>query len=121
MILSVCEYIRLCLAIGDAYLDYPFGGDPAVLRHCGNKKIFAIATERDGAAYVNLKAAPDDVARYLRELPCAMPAWHMNKKHWFTIELSGELPDGEIEALTRRSFALVAPKPRRRSRGISDG
>ncbi|MBI3624059.1 MmcQ/YjbR family DNA-binding protein, partial [Candidatus Saccharibacteria bacterium] len=33
--------------------------------------------------------------------------YHLNKKHWNTIVLSGQLPWDEIQALIRHSYDLV--------------
>ena len=36
------------------------------------------------------------------------PGYHLNKRHWITIALGGDLPADEIEELIADSYALVA-------------
>jgi predicted DNA-binding protein (MmcQ/YjbR family) len=37
-----------------------------------------------------------------------MPGDHLNKKHWNTLVLSGQLEWGEVQGLIRHSYELVA-------------
>jgi predicted DNA-binding protein (MmcQ/YjbR family) len=39
-----------------------------------------------------------------------MPGYHLNKKHWNTIILTGQLSQAEIEDLIRHSYLLVSEK-----------
>ncbi|MCW8921281.1 MAG: MmcQ/YjbR family DNA-binding protein [Sedimenticola sp.] len=39
-----------------------------------------------------------------------MPGYYMNKKHWITISLGGDLPDAILTELTAKSYALVVSK-----------
>ena len=43
------------------------------------------------------------------------PGYHMNKKHWNTVEIEGGIPDLELRKMIDHSYDLVAkglPKPR---------
>lgn len=42
------DAISACLAFPASYEDYPFGEEWAVMRHTGNKKMFAAIFERQG-------------------------------------------------------------------------
>lgn len=55
---------------------------------------------------MNLKDAPDEVAANV-ETGKVYKAYHMNKKHWYTIILDESLTDGEIIEFIRRSFEIV--------------
>ncbi len=55
---------------------------------------------------MNLKDAPDEVAAHV-ETGKVYKAYHMNKKHWYTIILDESLTDGEIIEFIRRSFEIV--------------
>ena len=37
----------------------------------------------------------------------AYPAYHMNKKHWYTIFLNDLVPDDEIIGMVEKSYELV--------------
>jgi len=36
-----------------------------------------------------------------------MPGYHLNKKHWNTVVLTGQLPWEEVQGLIRHSYDLV--------------
>lgn len=100
---EVEEYI---LSMPNARLDYPFGSDVAVYK-AGNDKMFALITEGSDPLRLSLKSDPN-LALLLREkYESVQPGWHLNKKHWNTIVLTGQLDDDEIKDLIRHSFELV--------------
>jgi predicted DNA-binding protein (MmcQ/YjbR family) len=45
--------------------------------------------------------------RLRKEYETVMPGYHLNKKHWNTIVLTGQLPWEDVEALIRHSYDLV--------------
>lgn len=106
----------------EAVEDFPFAIDVAVFKVRG--KMFATLTENEGRAYTNLKCDPQE-ALMLRDLfPEVTPGYHMNKKHWNTVRLGGDLPRGEIERLIDNSYALVVrgmPRKTRQSLEITYG
>jgi len=89
----------------DAILDFPFGPETAVFKV--RNKMFATLVETEGQAWSNLKCDPTE-ALMLRDIfPEVRPGYHMNKKHWNTIELQGNLPQSEIERMIDNSYTLV--------------
>lgn len=55
---------------------------------------------------INLKAPPERVAELLK-LSGILPAYHMNKKHWYTVVLDGTLSTERVSALIDESYASV--------------
>lgn len=89
----------------EAELDYPFGPEVAVFKV--RDKMFATLAETAGTPTANLKCDPQE-ALILRDLFVeVIPGYHMNKKHWNTITLDGEIPHGEIERMMDNSYALI--------------
>lgn len=108
------ELITYCLSLTDVYKDYPFGEEWTVLRHAGNQKMFALLFQRDGRPCVNLKCEPNR-AQFLRGIfKEVKPGYHMNKEHWNTVILDGDLPDEEIMDMAQHSFELTKPKKRKK-------
>lgn len=100
---TVEEYI---LSMPNAVLDYPFGEDVAVYKV--DDKMFALIAEKKHPINLSLKCAPD-LSTVLREkYETVMPGYHLNKKHWNTIVLTGQLPWEELQALIRHSYDLVS-------------
>jgi predicted DNA-binding protein (MmcQ/YjbR family) len=89
-----------------AKLDYPFGENTAVYKV--NDKMFALVSENKEPLQISLKCDPQ-LAETLREkYESVMPGYHLNKKHWNTIVISGQLNWDEIKDLIRLSYDLVA-------------
>lgn len=104
---QVEEYL---LSMPNARLDYPFGKDAAVYKiGSGDKsKMFAIIGEGSYPVQLSLKCDPQ-LAVVLREkYETVQAGYHLNKKHWNTIVLTGQLPWEEVQGLIRHSYDLVA-------------
>lgn len=99
---EVEEYI---LSMPNAVLEYPFGEGVAVYKV--QDKMFALIAEGKDPVSLSLKCDPQ-LAVVLREkYESVMPGYHLNKKHWNTIVLSGQLPWEEVKGLIRHSYQLV--------------
>jgi len=113
------QIIEFCLTLPAAYEDYPFDsmGDPGawtVMRHKTNKKSFALIYERHDKLRVNLKCDPFE-ADFLRQVfEDVTPGWHMNKVHWNTVTLGGDVSEDELQRMIERSYDLIKPKARAR-------
>lgn len=93
------------LGMPNTTLDYPFGEGVAVYKV--HDKMFALVSEGKEPVNLSLKCDPQ-LAETLREkYVTVMPGYHLNKKHWNTIILSGELPWDEVKALIDHSYRLV--------------
>jgi predicted DNA-binding protein (MmcQ/YjbR family) len=108
---QVEEYL---LSLPNARLDYPFGEDVAVYKAgdpstgSGQGKMFALVRENKIPVQISLKSDPL-LAETLREkYDTVMPGYHLNKKHWNTIVLTGQLSWEDIQGLIRHSYDLVA-------------
>jgi predicted DNA-binding protein (MmcQ/YjbR family) len=98
------------LSLPNARLDYPFGEDVAVYK--AHDKMFALITENKMPLQISLKCDPK-LSEILREkYETVMPGQHLNKKHWNTILLSGQLSWEEIQGLIRHSYDLVSGEPK---------
>lgn len=101
------EYL---LDFPNARLDFPFGEGTSVYK-VGEKKggkMFALIQDGSDPLRVSLKCDPL-LAQTLREkYETILPGYHLNKKHWNTIILTGQLNDDEIKDLARHSYNLVA-------------
>ncbi len=97
------------LSFPGARLDYPFGKDVAVYKagEAEDAKLFALIAEGSNPLRLSLKCDPL-LAKTLRErYETVLPGYHLNKKHWNTIILSGQLSWEEIQDLIRLSYNLV--------------
>lgn len=98
-----------------ASLDHPFGPEVDAYKVAG--KVFALVL-RGGPAgrRVNLKAAPADGAALRAAHRSITAGYHMDKRHWITIELDGTVPDALLAQLVDDSYDLVVEGLPRRVR-----
>lgn len=88
----------------------------AVFRHTKNQKWFAVFMRVDGGKLglksgvaleiLNIKCKPD-LAAILRDTDQILPAYHMNKKHWISANLSSKISLEQVEDLIDLSFELT--------------
>jgi predicted DNA-binding protein (MmcQ/YjbR family) len=93
------------LSMPGARLEYPFGEGVAVYKT--TDKMFALISEDKLPVNLSLKCDPQ-LAQLLRDkYETVMPGYHLNKKHWNTLVLTGQLPWEEVQALIRHSYDLI--------------
>jgi len=105
------EVEEFLLSMPNAWLDYPFGKEVAVYKvghkETGDGKMFALVAEGSEPVRISLKCDPQ-LAKLLREkYETVMEGYHLNKKHWNTILLTGQLPWEDVQGLIRLSYNLV--------------
>lgn len=109
------ELIDLCLTFPGSVEDYPFGEESCILRHSSNRKWFGLVLELEGQLCINLKCQPMQADFWRRVYRDCRPAWHMNKVHWNTVYVDGDVPEEELTRMIGDSFALTAAKPKMKS------
>lgn len=100
---QVEEYL---LSMPGAKLDYPFGENTAVYKV--QDKMFALVTEKKEPVRISLKCDPLLAETLRQKYESVMPGYHLNKKHWNTIVLTGQIDWDEIKDLIKHSYDLVA-------------
>lgn len=100
---TVEEYL---LSLPSARLDYPFGEEAAVYKV--KDKMFALVREKSDPVQLSLKCDPLLAETLRQKYDSVMPGYHLNKKHWNTIVLSGQLSWDEIKDLINLSYRLVS-------------
>ena len=98
---------RYLLDKPEARLDYPFGPEVAVYKV--RDKVFALASAYGaGLTRLNLKCDPQEAEQLRMAFPDIISAgYHMNKKHWNSVNLNSALPQRELERMVDNSYALV--------------
>ena len=94
-----------CLNKSAANESTPFGEDVLVFKVGG--RIFALAPLDEVPATANLKCDPDLALELRDRYEQVRPGYHMNKKHWNTVELDSGIPDTELRKMIDHSYELV--------------
>jgi predicted DNA-binding protein (MmcQ/YjbR family) len=96
------------LSMPSAIREYPFGEGVAVYK--AGDKMFALIAEGKQPVRISLKCDPQLSAVLREKYDEVMPGYHLNKKHWNTIVVSGQLSWEEVQALIRHSYDLVTSR-----------
>ena len=87
---------------------YPFGPEALVFKVMG--KMYALVSQKEEPPRLTLKVNPPDGEVLVDQFDSVVPGYYMNKKHWVTISLNGELPFDMIHDLSEKSYKLVVSK-----------
>ena len=77
--------------------------------------MFALAALDEVPPTVNLKCDPDLALDLRDRYEQVSPGYHMNKKHWNTVEIESGIADIELRKMIDHSYDLVidrVPKPK---------
>jgi predicted DNA-binding protein (MmcQ/YjbR family) len=99
---NVADY---CLNKPFAEETYPFGETTTVFKVRG--KMFALTPAEENPATINLKCDPTRAIILRQDHPEITAGYHMNKVHWNTLDLRGNLPDELVAEFIDHSYNLV--------------
>jgi predicted DNA-binding protein (MmcQ/YjbR family) len=109
--MDLAQFREYCLRKACATEGMPFG--PTVLVFKVSDKMFALATLDEVPTTVNLKCDPDLALELRDRYEQVTPGYHMNKKHWNTVEIESGIPDPELRKMIDHSYDLVAKRLRK--------
>jgi len=114
--MNIENFREYCLSFKGVTEEFPFDEDTLVFKVMD--KMFALTNVEkfDG---INLKCDPVKAAM-LRDLyPEVKPGYHMNKRHWNTVDPNGELDDVLIKEWIEDSYNLVVENlPRKKQKKL---
>lgn len=94
--------------------DFPFGDEVLAFKVLG-KIYMLINLERDPLS-VNLKCEPTRALELRDQYEAVAPGYHMNKKHWNTVLIEGDVPDAVFIELIDHSYQRVVSGMTRKER-----
>ena len=113
--MDLAQFREYCLSKPRATEGTPFGPDVLVFKVAG--KMFALAALDEMPTTVNLKCDPDWALELRDRYEQVRPGYHMNKKHWNTVEIEGSIPDAELRKMIDHSYELVVEHLPKAARG----
>lgn len=107
--MNIEQLYDFCLSKKGVTESFPFDKNTLVFKVLG--KMFALVSlnqwERNQAA-INLKCNPDWSIELRENYESIIGAFHMNKKHWNTVQLTNsEISDEFLKELMNHSYELV--------------
>src|SRR5205814_73596 len=103
--MDAVEFREYCLTKPNATEGTPFGETVLVFKVAG--KMFALMSLDETPATVNLKCDPDRALELRDRYEQVRPGYHMNKKHWNTVEIDSGMADTELRKMIDHSYELV--------------
>jgi predicted DNA-binding protein (MmcQ/YjbR family) len=108
--MNVEDIRSFALSLPGAEESFPFGDDVMVFKT--NGKMFLLLPLYAESLRFNVKCNPDYAVELRERYRAVQPAYHMNKKHWNTILVNGELDNQQLKKFIEDSYNLVG-KPKR--------
>ncbi|MEO6168512.1 MAG: MmcQ/YjbR family DNA-binding protein [Chitinophagales bacterium] len=100
------EYIRdFCLKKKGVTEEFPFDSDTLVFKVMN--KIFLLTSLESYPVRINLKCDPELAIELREKYEAVYAAYHMNKKHWNSVEDDGSISLQEIIKMINHSYDLV--------------
>ena len=106
--MHVEAFREYCLAKPGATEDMPFGEGHLVFKIAD--KMFALLTLEEVPPAANLKCDPDRALELRDRYEQVRPGYHMNKKHWNTVEIASGIPEAELRKMIDHSYELVVQR-----------
>ncbi len=110
------EFRTYCLNKKAVEEDLPFDEVTLVFKVMG--KMFALTSLRGEGFTINLKCDPVYALELREQYEEVQPGYHMNKKHWNTVNCEGMLEDKLLLELIDHSYDLVVQKLKKADREI---
>jgi predicted DNA-binding protein (MmcQ/YjbR family) len=98
------QFKEYCMKKKSVTEEFPFGPETLVYKVAG--KIFAI-TSFNIPLKVNLKCDPELAVDLRERYEEVQPGFHMNKKHWNTVDFEGRISDKELKSMVDHSYELI--------------
>lgn len=107
--MNIEELREYCLAKPNSTESFPFDNETLVFKV--NNKMFLLASIESQPLQFNVKCNPEQAIELREQYPMAvLPGYHMNKKHWNTIIINGDLSLVQLQQFIDQSYDLVAKK-----------
>src|SRR5213082_1460009 len=103
--MDAVEFREYCLTKPNATEGTPFGKTVLVFKVAG--KMFSLMSLDEVPTTTNLKCDPDLALELPDRYEQVRPGYHMNKKHWNTVEFDSGIPDAELHKMIDHSYELV--------------
>lgn len=105
--MDIATFTDYCLTKRGAEASLPFDEKTWVCKVGG--RIFVLAIIEPFESF-SVKCEPLLAQRLRDQYECIKPGYHMNKRHWNTIHLTGELDKAQLLEMIDASYELVFSK-----------
>ncbi len=105
--MNIEELREYCIAKKFVTESFPF--DEEVLVFKVMNKMFLL-TNINKDLSMNVKCDPEKAIELREQYSSVLPGWHMNKKHWNTVDIDGSISDDLLKKWIDDSYDLIVSK-----------
>ena len=102
--MNIEELRNFCLSLKGVEEKMPFDNRTLVFSVKG--KMFC-ATDVEDYELINIKCNPEEAILLRERHEDVIPGYHMNKKHWNSVNTKGKIPNKLMEEWIQKSYDLV--------------
>jgi predicted DNA-binding protein (MmcQ/YjbR family) len=102
--MNIEDLRNFCLSLKGTTESFPF--DEVTLVFKVGDKMYALVN-LDGPVGINLKCDPEKAIELREQYSSVTPGYHMNKKHWNTVQIDGTISNTLIKEWITNSYNLI--------------
>ena len=109
--MNIEEFRNYCLSFAGTHDDFPFGKATSdydreiIVFYVGDKWFcFVNAVACD---FCNLRCETERIPVLQEEYEGIGPGWHMNKRHWISVQFGSDVPESLLRELVAQSYELA--------------
>ncbi len=93
-----------CISKKGVTESFPFDKETLVFKVMN--KMFLL-TNINKELSMNVKCDPEKAIELREQYSSVLPGWHMNKKHWNTVNIDGRISDDQLKEWIDHSYDLI--------------
>ena len=98
-----------CLSLPDAQETFSFGPGCSVFK-APNGRMFGVSVTSAEPLDLSVKCDPERGRSLRDQYADVVEGYHLDKRHWITVTLNGDVPDALVRELVEDSYDLVTSK-----------
>jgi len=102
--MNIEELREYCIAKKAVTESFPFDEETLVFKVM-NKMFLLTNINKDLS--MNVKCDPEKAIELREQYSSVIPGWHMNKKHWNTVDIDGSISDQQLKEWIDHSYDLI--------------
>ena len=102
--MNIEELRDYCLKLKGVTESFPFDKTTLVFKVAD--KMFCL-TDLEDSFGINLKNSPEKNIELREQFEAVKPGFHMNKKHWNSVEVDGSVPENLLKQWIDESYNIV--------------
>ena len=117
--MNIEELREYCLSKKGVEECFPFDEETLVFKVMG--KMFLLTGIDSKPVEFNVKCDPDKAIALRETYKCVKPGYHMNKKHWNTVDFEGSLEERLLRHLIDHSYEQVVKSLKKAEKEALEG